>query len=79
MWRMLQQEEPDDYVVATGQTRRLEDFVEAAFARLGLDWREHVATDPTLARPNELRTSRANPAARRPAPIASIASRTQRS
>jgi GDPmannose 4,6-dehydratase len=62
MWRMLQQNEPDDYVVATGETHRLQDFVEAAFTRLGLDWREYVVSDPGLARPNELRMSRANPA-----------------
>jgi len=61
MWLMLQQPEPDDYVVATGQTNRLEDFVAVAFAGLGLDWREHVVSDPGLARPNELRMSRANP------------------
>jgi GDPmannose 4,6-dehydratase len=61
MWLMLQQDEPDDYVVATGQTRPLEDFVEIAFATVGLDWRDHVVTDTTLARPNELRMSRANP------------------
>ncbi len=62
MWLMLQQAQPDDYVVATGQTNRLQDFVEAAFAGVGLDWREHVVADPGLARPNELRTSEANPA-----------------
>ena len=62
MWRMLQQKEPDDYVVATGQTHRLEDFVAAAFTEVGLDWRAHVVSDPGFARPNELRTSRANPA-----------------
>jgi GDPmannose 4,6-dehydratase len=61
MWLMLQQKEPDDYVVATGETHRLQDFVEATFAGLGLDWREHVVSDPGLARPNELRMSRANP------------------
>jgi GDPmannose 4,6-dehydratase len=61
MWLMLQQDKPDDYVVATGQTNRLEDFVEAAFVGLGLDWREHVVGDPGLARPNELRMSQANP------------------
>jgi GDPmannose 4,6-dehydratase len=61
MWRMLQQEAPDDYVVATGQTYSLQYFVETAFASLGLDWREHVQTDNTLTRPNELRVSRANP------------------
>jgi len=62
MWLMLQQKEPDDYVVATGETHRLQDFVEATFAGLGLDWREHVVSDPEFARPNELRMSQANPA-----------------
>ena len=62
MWRMLQQDEPDDYVVATGQTNLLEDFVAAAFTGVGLDWRAHVVSDPGFARPNELRTIRANPA-----------------
>lgn len=62
MWRMLQREQPEDFVVATGQSFRLQDFVDAAFARLGLDWREHVVIDAGLARPSELRVSRANPA-----------------
>lgn len=62
MWLMLQQDKPDDYVVATGETCRLQDFVEYAFACLRLDWREHVVPDAGLARPNELRVSRANPA-----------------
>jgi GDPmannose 4,6-dehydratase len=61
MWRMLQQDEPGDYVVATGETHSLQAFVEAAFARLELDWRKHVVTDASLARPNELRMSQANP------------------
>ena len=62
MWLMLQQETPDDYVVATGQTYRLQDLVETAFTQLGLDWRKHVVTDTSLARPNELKVSRADPA-----------------
>jgi GDPmannose 4,6-dehydratase len=62
MWLMLQQEQPDDYIIATGQTFRLQEFVETAFARVGLDWREHVVNDESLARPNELRISRASPA-----------------
>lgn len=62
MWLMLQQKTAEDYVVATGQTYRLQDFVETAFSRLGLDWRKHVTTDAGLARPNELRVSQANPA-----------------
>ncbi len=48
--------------MATGETYRLQDFVESAFARLGLDWREHVVIDAGLQRPSELRVSRANPA-----------------
>jgi GDPmannose 4,6-dehydratase len=62
MWRMLQQDHPDDYIVATGQTFTLQQFVAAAFAGFGLDWRTHVVTDSGIARPNELRISRANPA-----------------
>lgn len=62
MWRMLQQPDPDDYVVATGETHRLEAFVAAAFSGVGRDWHDHVESDAALARPNELRVSRANPA-----------------
>lgn len=54
MWLMLQQDEPDDYVVATGETRSVRDFVEAAFAWHGLDWRDHVVVDPDLYRPAEV-------------------------
>jgi GDPmannose 4,6-dehydratase len=50
MWLMLQSEEPADYVVATGQSHTVEEFVAAAFAHVGLDWRKHVRYDPTLAR-----------------------------
>jgi GDPmannose 4,6-dehydratase len=50
MWLMLQQDEPDDYVVATGETHSVQDLVEAAFARVGLDWRDHVSTDSALKR-----------------------------
>jgi GDPmannose 4,6-dehydratase len=62
MWRMLQQSEPDDYIVATGEARSLEDFVSEAFALQGLDWREHVSSDRTLFRPTDLRVSRGDPA-----------------
>jgi GDPmannose 4,6-dehydratase len=62
MWRMLQQKTPDDYVIATGETNRLEDFVAEAFSLVGLDWREHVESDRTLLRPTDLTVSRANPA-----------------
>jgi GDPmannose 4,6-dehydratase len=55
MWLMLQQDEPDDYVVATGESRSVRDLVDLAFAHLGLDWRDHVRSDPALHRgPAEL-------------------------
>ena len=50
MWLMVQQPEPDDYVVATGELHSVRDLVEAAFAHLGLDWRAHVRHDPALER-----------------------------
>lgn len=62
MWRILQQDDPEDYVVATGETHTLEEFVAEAFNCVGLDWREHVVTDPTLLRPSEIMVSCANPA-----------------
>jgi GDPmannose 4,6-dehydratase len=55
MWRMLQQDQPADYVVATGKLTSLEDFVAAAFDSVGLDWHEHVTTDPSLIRPTDLK------------------------
>lgn len=61
MHRMLTVETPDDYVIATGHTTRLEDFVAAAFAHFGLDWRDHVETSAEFARPSDIRTSRADP------------------
>jgi nucleoside-diphosphate-sugar epimerase len=54
MWLMLQQPEPDDYVVATGETHSVREFVELAFSQAGLDYRDHVTTDPTLFRPAEV-------------------------
>ncbi len=50
MWLMLQQDEPDDYVIATGVTHSVRDLVECAFAHVGLDWREHVEVDESLRR-----------------------------
>jgi GDPmannose 4,6-dehydratase len=50
MWLMLQQDEPDDYVIATGVTHSVEDLVQCAFEHLGLDWREHVRVDESLRR-----------------------------
>jgi GDPmannose 4,6-dehydratase len=62
MWRMLQEDTPDDYVIATGETNRLEDFVESVFTVLGLNWRDHVKTSHALFRPTDILTVRANPA-----------------
>lgn len=59
---MLQQDEPDDYVVATGETNSLENFVSAVFSRLGMNWRDHVEHNPDLLRPTDILISRANPA-----------------
>ena len=54
MWRMLQQDEADDYVVATGETYSVKQFVEAAFGAAGLDWRDHVRQDARYFRPAEV-------------------------
>ena len=54
MWRMLQQPEPDDYVVATNETHTVRELVEIAFARVGLDWQKHVVIDPAFVRPAEV-------------------------
>ena len=54
MWLMLQQEAPDDYVVATGQSRSVRELVEIAFAEAGLDWRRHVELDQRYVRPTEV-------------------------
>jgi GDPmannose 4,6-dehydratase len=54
MWLMLQQPEPDDYVVATGIAHSVRDLVEAAFGCVGLRWQDHVVTDPQLLRPAEV-------------------------
>ncbi|MBX9604427.1 MAG: GDP-mannose 4,6-dehydratase [Bryobacteraceae bacterium] len=54
MWLMLQQEIPDDYVIATGVSHTVQEFVEAAFSDAGLDWRDHVVSDPVLFRPAEV-------------------------
>jgi GDPmannose 4,6-dehydratase len=54
MWLMLQQKEPDDYVVATGETHSVEELVVESFNRLGLDWKKYVETDPIFCRPSEV-------------------------
>jgi GDPmannose 4,6-dehydratase len=58
IYRMLQLESPEDFVIATGQTRKLQDFVAAAFEAVGLDWRDHVTIDQTLFRPTEIMIGR---------------------
>jgi len=62
MWLMLQQEKPEDYVVATGETHTLQEFVAESFSSVGLNWEAHVVTDQSLLRPSEIMVSRANPA-----------------
>jgi len=54
MWRMLQQDSPDDYVIATGETHSVQDFVEEAFGLLDLDWKKYVEIDPRYYRPTEV-------------------------
>jgi GDPmannose 4,6-dehydratase len=54
MWLMLQQPEPDDYVVATGETHSVREFLEIAFHHMGLDWQKHVEIDPRYFRPAEV-------------------------
>ncbi|MCL4448124.1 MAG: GDP-mannose 4,6-dehydratase [Actinobacteria bacterium] len=54
MWRMLQQDEPDDYVIATGETHSVREFAEQAFEAAGLNWQDHVRVDESLLRPAEV-------------------------
>ncbi len=54
MWLMLQQDKPDDFVVATGESHSVREFVELAFAEVGLDWEDYVKVDPKLFRPAEV-------------------------
>ena len=58
MWLMLQQDRPDDYVVATGEKHSVREFAELAFAQVDLDWRDHVVTDERLLRPAEVHSLR---------------------
>ena len=57
MWRMLQADEPDDYVLATGEGHTVQEFCEAAFSHLGLHWRDHVRFDERQVRPAEVDAS----------------------
>ncbi|MBY0430747.1 MAG: GDP-mannose 4,6-dehydratase [Rhodospirillales bacterium] len=61
MWRMLQQPESDDFVIATGQTHSLAEFIELAFSEVKLDWHQHIDTDPKLFRPTDIERSAADP------------------
>ena len=51
MWRMLQQDKPDDYVVATNETHSIREFLDVAFRHVGLEWKDHVEIDPRYYRP----------------------------
>ena len=62
MWLMLQQDEPDDYVVGTGQAHSVQQLCEVAFAHVGLGWRDHVRQDPRFMRPAEVDLLVSNPA-----------------
>jgi GDPmannose 4,6-dehydratase len=61
MWMMLQQDVPDDYVISTGETHSVREFVQAAFSHAGLDYVEFVKTDPQLHRPAEVELLLGNP------------------
>ncbi len=62
MWLMLQQEKPEDFVIATGESSSLEEFVDTAFSAVQLGWRDHVELDSSLLRPTELSVGCGNPA-----------------
>ena len=61
MWLMLQQERADDYVIATGQTTKLRDFIRVVFETVGLEWETHVRTDSSFYRPTDIAEGHANP------------------
>jgi len=62
MWRMLQQDAPEDYVIGTGETHAVREFVEAAFGHVKLDWEKYVVVDPRFVRPAEVDLLLADPA-----------------
>jgi len=62
MWRMLQRDEPDDFVIATGETHTIAEFAAAAFAHFGLDAAQHIDVDQSLFRPSDIAWSCGNPA-----------------
>ena len=59
---MLQQDQPEDYIIATGTSHSLQEFVATTFAKLEMDWKDHVVQSPDLMRPTDLAISKANPA-----------------
>jgi len=61
MWCMLQQDKPDDFVIATGEAHTIEELTAAAFAEFSLDWHDHVDVDRTLYRASDIAYSRGNP------------------
>lgn len=61
MWLMLQQDQPGDYVVATGESHTIRSFVEKVFGKLDLDWREFVEIDPRYFRPTEVESLKGDP------------------
>jgi GDPmannose 4,6-dehydratase len=61
MWMMLQQDSPEDYVIGTGEMHTVREFLEHAFAHVGLDWRKHVEIDPRYLRPAEVNALQADP------------------
>ncbi|MFN8185828.1 MAG: GDP-mannose 4,6-dehydratase [Gaiellales bacterium] len=61
MWLMLQQDEPDDYVVATGESRTVRELLDTAFGEVGIDWRRHVELDERYVRPTEVEALEGDP------------------
>jgi len=61
MWMMLQRDEPEDFVIGTGETHSVREFVEAAFSYAGLDWKKHVRIDPRYYRPTEVEALKSDP------------------
>ena len=61
MWIMLQQDKSEDYVIATGVTTTLEDFISHVFSFYGLDWKDHISYSKTLLRPLDIQNSYADP------------------
>ena len=61
MWKILNADNPDDFIIATGESLTLKDFVSAAFAEAGLDWQKHVKLDPGLLRPSDPVEIKGNP------------------